>query len=124
MGRTINKVILVGNVGADPDVRETKNGTKVVHMSMATNRPPYGDDPQERTDWHRLTLWARLAQFTEDYVKKGDRIYVEGRLEYDTYERDGVSIPTADVTVRELVLLSSSNAAVNLEEVEAEEAAA
>ena len=124
MGRTINKVILVGNVGADPDVRETKNGTKVVHMSMATNRPPYGDDPQERTDWHRLTLWARLAQFTEDYVKKGDRIYVEGRLEYDTYERDGVSIPTADVTVRELVLLSSSNATVNLEEVEAEEAAA
>ena len=124
MGRTINKVILVGNVGTDPDVRETKNGTKVVHMSMATNRPPYGDDPQERTDWHRLTLWARLAQFTEDYVKKGDRIYVEGRLEYDTYERDGVSIPTADVTVRELVLLSSSNAAVNLEEVEAEEAAA
>ena len=124
MGRTINKVILVGNVGADPDVRETKNGTKVVHMSMATNRPPFGDDPQERTDWHRLTLWARLAQFTEDYVKKGDRIYVEGRLEYDTYERDGVSIPTADVTVRELVLLSSSNAAVNLEEVEAEEAAA
>ena len=124
MGRTINKVILVGNVGADPDVRETKNRTKVVHMSMATNRPPYGDDPQERTDWHRLTLWARLAQFTEDYVKKGDRIYVEGRLEYDTYERDGVSIPTADVTVRELVLLSSSNATVNLEEVEAEEAAA
>lgn len=124
MGRTINKVILVGNVGADPDVRETKNGTKVVHMSMATNRPPYGDDPQERTDWHRLTLWARLAQFTEDYVKKGDRIYVEGRLEYDTYERDGVSIPTADVTVRELVLLSSSNPAVNLEEAEAAEAAA
>ena len=124
MGRTINKVILMGNVGADPDVRETKNGTKVVHMSMATNRPPYGDDPQERTDWHRLTLWARLAQFTEDYVKKGDRIYVEGRLEYDTYERDGVSIPTADVTVRELVLLSSSNAAVNLEEAEAAEAAA
>ena len=124
MGRTINKIILVGNVGADPDVRETKNGTKVVHMSMATNRPPYGDDPQERTDWHRLTPWARLAQFTEDYVKKGDRIYVEGRLEYDTYERDGVSIPTADVNVRELVLLSSSNEAVDVEEAEAAGAAA
>ncbi len=119
MGRTINKIILVGNVGGDPDVRETKNGTKVVHMSMVTNRPPYGDDPQERTDWHRLTLWARVAQFTEDYVKKGDRIYVEGRLEYDTYERDGVSIPTADVNVRELVLLSSSNEAVDVEEAEA-----
>ena len=118
MGRTINKIILVGNVGGDPEVRETKNGTKVVHMSMATNRPLYGDDPQERTDWYRL------AQFTEDYVKKGDRIYVEGRLEYDTYERDGVSIPTADVNVRELVLLSSWNEVVDVEESEAAGAAA
>ena len=124
MGRTINKIILVGNVGSDPDVRETKNGTKVVHLFMATNRPPYGDDPQERTDWHRLTFWARLAQFTEDYVKKGDRIYVEGRLEYDTYERDGVSIPTAEVNVRELVLLSSSKEAVDVEETVDVEAAA
>jgi single-strand DNA-binding protein len=51
-------------------------------------------------------MWNRLAQFAEDYVSKGDRIYVEGRLEYDSYERDGVTIPTADVNVRELVLLS------------------
>jgi len=107
MSRTVNKVILVGNVGHDPDIHETKKGTKVVHLSLATNRPPFGDDPQERTDWHRLTLWAGLAHFTEDNVKKGDRIYVEGRLEYDTYEREGVKIPTADVTVRELVLLSA-----------------
>ena len=64
MGRTINKITLVGHVGSDPDVRETKSGNKVVHLSMATNRPPYDDDPQERTDWHRLTLSARLAQFT------------------------------------------------------------
>ena len=83
MSRTINKVILVGNVGRDPDVFETKSGTKVVHLSLATNRPPFGDDDEQRTDWHRLTLWAGLAQFTEENVKKGDRIYVEGRLEYD-----------------------------------------
>ena len=84
MSRTINKVILVGNVGRDPDVFETKTGTKVVHLSLATNRPPFGDDDEQRTDWHRLTLWAGLAKFTEENVKKGDRIYVEGRLEYDT----------------------------------------
>ena len=112
MSRTINKIILVGNVGRDPDVHETKNGTKVVHLSLATNRPPFGDDAEERTDWHRLTLWARLAQFTEDNVKKGDRIYVEGRLEYDSYEREGVSIPSADVNVRELVLLTAKEATV------------
>ena len=52
-------------------------------------------------------MWSRLAQFAEDYVKAGDRIYIEGRLEYDQYERDGVTIPTAEVTVHELVLLNS-----------------
>ena len=114
MSRTINKVILVGNVGRDPDVFETKSGTKVVHLSLATNRPPFGDDDEQRTDWHRLTLWAGLAQFTEENVKKGDRIYVEGRLEYDTYEREGVKIPTADVTVRELVLLTAREAEVQV----------
>ncbi len=112
MSRSVNKITLVGNVGRDPDVRETKKGTKVVNLSLATNRPPFGDDTEERTDWHRLTFWARLAQFAEDHIRKGDRIYVEGRLEYDTYERDGVSIPTADVTVREVVLLSSKDIAV------------
>jgi single-strand DNA-binding protein len=108
MSRSVNKIILVGNVGQDPDIQETSNGTKVAHFSLATNRRigTDGDEPKERTDWHRLTLWNRLAQFSEDYVSKGDRIYVEGRLEYDSYERDGMTIPTADVHVRELVLLT------------------
>ena len=108
MSRSVNKIILVGNVGQDPDTQETKSGKKVAHLSLATNRriSGNGDDPQERTDWHRLTLWNRLAQFAQDYVSKGDRVYVEGRLEYDSYEREGVTIPTADVNVRELVLLS------------------
>jgi single-strand DNA-binding protein len=114
MSRTINKVILVGNVRREPDVFETKNGTKVVHLSLATNRPPFGDDAEQRTDWHRLTLWAGLAQFTEENVKKGDRIYVERRLEYDAYEREGVKIPTADVNVRELVLLTAREAEVQV----------
>lgn len=109
MSRSVNKIILVGNVGQDPDMQQTQNGKKVAHLSLATNRPTTSEDGErsERTDWHRLTLWNRLAQFAEDYVGKGDRVYVEGRLEYDSYERDGVTIPTADVTVRELVLLSS-----------------
>ena len=94
MSRSVNKIILVGNVGRDPDIQQTKNGTKVAHLSLATNRRlPAGDEPQERTDWHRLTLWNRLAQFAEDYVRTGDRIYIEGRLEYDSYERDGVNDP-------------------------------
>ncbi len=108
MSRSVNKIILVGNVGQDPDIQETGNGTKVAHLSLATNRrtASSGDETLERADWHRLTLWNRLAQFAQDYVSKGDRVYVEGRLEYDSYERDGITIPTADVNVRELVLLS------------------
>ncbi len=107
MSRSVNKIILVGNVGRDPDVQTTQNGTKVAHMSLATNRfVPNGDEQEQKTDWHRLTLWNKLAQFAEDYVKTGDRLYVEGSLEYDSYERDGVNIPTAEIHVRELVLLS------------------
>ncbi len=108
MSRSVNRVTLIGNVGRDPDIQQTKNGTKVAHFSLATNRRT-GADEEERTDWHRLTLWNRQAQFAEDYIRTGDRVYIDGRLEYDSYERDGVVIPTAEVIVREVVLLSSKN---------------
>jgi len=110
MSRSVNKITLIGNVGRDPDMQETKSGTKVAHFSLATNRrAPADSEEEERTDWHRLTLWSRQAQFAEDYIRSGDRIYVEGRLEYDSYERDGVVIPTAEIHVREVVLLSSKS---------------
>jgi single-strand DNA-binding protein len=114
MSRSVNKIILVGNVGRDPDIHQTQNGTKVAHVSLATNRrlPADGDEVKERTDWHRLTFWNRLAQFAEDFITSGDRIYVEGRLEYDSYDREGVSIPTAEISVKEVVLLSPREAAL------------
>lgn len=121
MSRSVNKVILVGHVGRDPDVRQTQNGTKVAHFSMATNYRSAGDPERERTDWHRVTLWNRLAQFAEDYLRKGDRVYLEGRLEYDSYERDGLTIPTVDVHARELVLLSARGNGEAAGEVDAEE---
>ncbi len=108
MSRSVNKITLVGNVGRDPDIQQTKSGTKVAHFSIATNRrAPSGSDEEERTDWHRLTLWSRQAQFAEEYIRTGDRIYVEGRLEYESYERDGVVIPTAEIHVNEVLLLTS-----------------
>lgn len=116
MSRSVNKIILVGNVGRDPDVQTTRNGTKVAHFSLATNRwiPGNGEEEEgeQKTDWHRLTVWNKLAQFAEDYVRTGTRIYIEGRLEYGSYERDGVTIPTAEVHARELVLLSPKPEAV------------
>jgi single-strand DNA-binding protein len=108
MSRSINKVILVGNIGRDPDVQTTAAGVKVAHVSLATSRRFSRDGAMdERTEWHRLTLWDRLAQLAEDYVRKGDRVYIEGRMEYDSFERNGVTIPTAEVHVREIVLLGS-----------------
>lgn len=106
MSRSVNKVILVGNVGQDPDVATTSSGTKVARLSLATSRRiPRDDGHEERTEWHRLTLWDRLAQLAEDYIRKGDRLYVEGRIEYDSFEKNGVTIPTTEVHVRELVML-------------------
>ncbi|MGH7476574.1 MAG: single-stranded DNA-binding protein [Longimicrobiales bacterium] len=108
MSRSINKIILVGNVGRDPDVQTTGGGIRVAHLSLATSRRvPRNGKVEERTEWHRLTLWDRLAQVAEEHVRKGDRLYVEGRMEYDSYERNGVTIPTAEITVRELVMLGS-----------------
>ncbi len=109
MSRSVNKVILVGNVGSDPDVRTTGSGVKLARLSLATNWRTGGEEPEERTDWHRITLWGRLAQVAEEYVARGDRLFVEGYLQYDSYERDGVTIPTAEVRAREMVLLTPRN---------------
>ncbi|HSJ05689.1 MAG TPA: single-stranded DNA-binding protein [Longimicrobiales bacterium] len=123
MSRSINKIILVGNIGRDPDVQTTAAGAKVAHVSLATSRRFAREGAtEERTEWHRLTLWDRLAQLAEDYVRKGDRVYVEGRMEYDSFERNGVTIPTAEVHVRELVLLGAPSARSE-DEVEEEVAA-
>ncbi len=106
MSRSVNRVILVGNAGSDPDVRETPSGSTVAHLSLATNRvfQQNGQD-QRKTEWHRLTFWAGAAQTVEKWVRKGTRMYVEGRIEYGSYDRDGVTIPTADVIVQEFVFL-------------------
>ena len=119
MSRTVNRVILVGNTGSEPDVRETANGTTVAHVSLATNRVfRRNGETQERTDWHRLTFWGGAAETLEKYVGKGHRLYVEGRLEYGSFERDGVSIPTVDVVVEDFVMLDPRAASVEDSETE------
>lgn len=106
MSRSVNRVTLVGNVGADPEVRETRQGQRVAHVSLATNHLVQRDGEEDRrTDWHRLTFWGGAADTVETYLRKGGRLYVEGRLAYGSYERDGVTIPTTDVVVRDFVFL-------------------
>jgi len=110
MARSVNKLILVGNVGRDPEIQATNSGHKVAHFSLATSRRiPRENGFEERTEWHRVTVWNRLAELAEEYIRKGDRLYVEGRMQYDSYERNGVTIPTSEVVVRELVMLGSAS---------------
>ena len=124
MTRSINRIILVGNAGSDPDVRETSGGTPVAHLSLATDRFfRQNDEEQRKTDWHRLTFWGKACDIAARFVQRGSRLYVEGRVEYGSYERDGVTIPTTDIIVQEFVLLDGVNAA-SLAPTEEEEAPA
>ena len=84
----VNKVILVGRAGKDPEARETGKGETVANISLATNSG-YGDN--EKTDWHRVTFFGKLANTVIEYVKKGQELYVEGRISYSKYTgKDGV----------------------------------
>lgn len=111
MSRSLNKVMLIGNIGADPEVRTTPSGTKVAKLSLATNRvfQDRAGQQQEKTEWHRLTFFAKLADIVEQYVTKGDRLYVEGRLEYSqTQDDQGVVKYWTDIVVTEMVMLGAS----------------
>ena len=112
MSRSLNKVMLIGNVGNDPDVRTTSSGTPIANMSLATTRKwkDGSGEQKEKTEWHRLTVWGKLVDVVERYVKKGDRLYVEGRIEYSESESDGQKKYWTDVNVVEMVMLGSPGA--------------
>ena len=113
MSRSLNKIMLIGNLGADPEVRSTSNGSRVATVSLATSRQwtTKSGEKQEKTEWHRCVVWnagsTGLADVVEKYLKKGDRVYVEGRIEYRTWkDREGQTRYTTEVNVRDLVMLS------------------
>jgi len=110
MSRSLNKVMLIGNVGNDPDIRATSTGTQVAKVSLATNRQWKDGQGQQRekTEWHRLTFFGRLVEIVDQWVKKGDRLYVEGRIEYSESESDGQKKYWTDVIVTEMVMLGST----------------
>ena len=111
MSRSLNKVMLIGNVGNDPEIRATGSGARVAKVSLATNRT-WTDrntgNKNEKTEWHRLTFFGRLVDIVEQYVKKGNRLYVEGRLEYSQTEGEGGTKYWTDIVVTEMVMLGSS----------------
>jgi len=111
MSRSLNKVMLIGNVGSDPDIRATSGGARVAKLSLATNRSwsDRNGQQQEKTEWHRLTFFGRLVDIVEQWVKKGDRLYVEGRVEYSQTEAEGGTRYWTDIVVTEMVMLGSTS---------------
>ena len=113
MSRSLNKVTLIGNLGADPEVRSTANGSRVATLSLATSRrwKNQQGEQQEKTEWHRVVVWnnkgSNLADIAERYCKKGDKIYVEGSIEYRSWQdREGQTRYTTEINGRELIMLS------------------
>lgn len=116
MSRSLNKVVLIGNLGQDPEVRSTASGGRVANFSLATSRQwtGQGGDKQEKTEWHRIVAWnsgrgsgSGLADIVERYCKKGDKVYVEGRIEYRSWQdREGQTRYTTEIIAQDLILLS------------------
>ncbi len=105
----VNKVILVGNLGADPEIRYTASGTAVCRLKVATSRR-YTDkqgNRQEETAWHRVDAWGKLAEICGQYLSKGRQVYIEGRLKYGSYEKDGVKHYTTDIVAENMLMLGS-----------------
>jgi single-strand DNA-binding protein len=110
----LNKVSLIGNLGSDPEVRSTTGGNRVATFSLATSRSwnDASGAKQEKTEWHRCVVWnskaSTLADIVERYVKKGDKLYVEGRIEYRQWQdKDGQTKYSTEINVRELIMLGS-----------------
>jgi len=110
MARGINKVILVGNLGADPETRYTPSGTAISTIRVATSeswKDKQTGEQQERTEWHRVKFFGRLAEIAGEYLKKGSQVYIEGKLRTEEYEKDGIKRWSTDVIADEMQMLGS-----------------
>ena len=115
MANGVNKVILVGNLGADPEMKNFDSGTVMARISLATTLV-YRDrdqNKQERTEWHRVILWQKLAEIAEKYLKKGDQVYIEGSLRTRSYEQDGQTKYITEIRGDNMTMLGSPTSGQN-----------
>ena len=122
MSRSLNKASLIGNLGSDPEVRTTPGGAKVATFSLATSRQwnSANGEKQEKTEWHRCVVWnskgTGLADVVEKYCKKGDRLYVEGRIEYRQWQdKENQTRYTTEINVRDMIMLGSAQGGRNVD---------
>ena len=108
----INKVILIGNLGADVEIRHTQSGTPVASFNLATTERWKGQDgqQQEETEWHRIVAWKRLAEICGEYLTKGSRVYIEGKLQTRKWQdQNGNDRYTTEIVAREMKMISPRN---------------
>ena len=108
---SVNKVIIIGNLGADPEVRTTPGGQPVANLRVATNEVWNDKDGnrQERTEWHSVTVWGKQAEHCGQYLAKGRQVYVEGRLQSRTYQKDGADVRVWDVVASVVTFLGGGD---------------
>jgi single-strand DNA-binding protein len=108
-GKSLNKVQIIGHLGADPELRYTSNGLAVATLNVATNerfKSGDTDEWQDRTEWHRVVAWGKLAEIAGEYLSKGRQVYIEGRLQTRSWEgQDGVKRYTTEIVARDMILL-------------------
>ena len=112
----INKVILVGNLGQDPEIKYTAGGAAVTTLSIATSdswKDKESGMDQERTEWHRVVLWRRLAEVAGEYLKKGSKVYIEGQLQTRKWEQEGQTRYTTEIIARDMQFLDSRGSTNN-----------
>ena len=112
MAKGINKVILIGNLGADPEIRHMPNGTAVANINLATSeswKDKQTGEQQDRTEWHRVVLFQRLAEIVGEYLKKGSKVYIEGRLQTRKWQdkTTGQDRYTTEIIANEMQMLDS-----------------
>jgi single-strand DNA-binding protein len=112
MARGINKAIIVGNLGGDPEVRTTGNGTSIATFTVATSESwtdKQSGEKQERTEWHRIKAFGRLAEICGEYLKKGRQVYIEGQIRTDKYtDKQGVEKYSTDIIANEMQMLGGN----------------
>lgn len=109
---SLNRVMILGHLGRDPELRTSNSGTAIAKLSVATTeRRKVGDSYEDHTDWHRITVFGKTAENVAKFKRKGDQLFVEGRIEYGEYESDGVKRFTTDIIAERVVFVGSRGAA-------------
>jgi single-strand DNA-binding protein len=111
MGYSVNKATVLGNVGKDPEYKVISTGSALCKFSVATTEKYKNreDEMVEQTEWHNIEIWGKLADIANQYLRKGNKVYIEGRIKTDTYEKDGITRYSTKIVATDMVLLSGKD---------------